>query len=347
MGIFAICKRSQLLKRFVVSHPQLVFIKVGVEHDRKLISTRAKFEDYTFNEVGIPVPGGILAGKLWEHRNKALASANVPPIVCLHGWLDNAGTFDLMIPYLITPSTKFFCLDFPGHGMTSYCPEWWYDGHLEGILATRRVAKHFGWDKFSILGHSMGGIVGFLYTAYFPDEVHKLVALENMSTLAVPGGCNIQMMRMSMNLLFDVEERMKAGKKSYGYDEILKKIYEGRLGTISKEGCVALLKRGSSKVDQNEFQFSYSLRTHIPGQEGRTPPEMTLKLANEVTSPVCFIKADPGNKYETKEDSEKFLSVLRKNLGDNFEYHKVPGTHHFHLNDPQLIAPIALKFLTS
>ncbi|CAL8103143.1 unnamed protein product [Orchesella dallaii] len=250
-----------------------------------------------------------------------------------------------MIPYLMMPSTKYFCLDFPGHGMTSYCPEWWYDAHLEGILATRRVAKHFGWEKFSILGHSLGGIVGFLYSAYFPDEVHKLVTLENMRPIPVHN--NIEMMRASIDLLFDIEERMKAGKKSYGYDDILKKVYNGRQGTISKEGCIALLKRGASKVDQNEYQFSYSLRTHIPGQEGRTPREMSLKLANEVSSPVCYIKADPGNVYDTKEETEKFMSILKKNLGDKFEHHKVPGTHHFHLNDPQLVAPIALKFLTS
>lgn len=109
-------------------------------------------------------------GKLWEAKSTSDKKArDEPPTIFLHGWLDNAGTFDLMIPLMIKPSSKYLCLDFPGHGMTTYCPDWWYDGHVEGILAVRRVAKHFGWEKFSIVGHSLGGIVGFLYSAYFPQ----------------------------------------------------------------------------------------------------------------------------------------------------------------------------------
>lgn len=109
-------------------------------------------------------------GKWWEPKeedgNQLPAQ---PPVLCLHGWLDNLGSFDLMLPLMMTPSSRYFCLDFPGHGHTTYCPDWWYDSHMEGILAVRRVVNHFGWDKFSILGHSLGGIVGFLYAAYFPE----------------------------------------------------------------------------------------------------------------------------------------------------------------------------------
>jgi pimeloyl-ACP methyl ester carboxylesterase len=260
--------------------------------------------------------------------------------------MDNAGAFDRILPLMMTPSTKYFCLDFPGHGLTTYCPEWWYDAHVEVMLSIQRIATHFGWEKFSIFGHSMGGIVGFLYAAYFPEHVHRLVAMENLHPLRLLSDDNIKMMRIAFNMVWIVEEKLKMPKKTYTFDQILEKMYNGRLGEVSKEGCLALLKRGAIQVDQDQYQFSYNLRNNIPGQEGRTTPEMSLRLANEVTSPVCFIRADNGNLNETPEDREKFLSVFRANLGDDFEYHEVPGSHHFHLNEPQLIAPIALKFLT-
>lgn len=166
-----------------------------------------------------------------------------------------------------------------------------------------------------------------------------------MRPLPIPFDNNVDMMRASINIVFEVEERMRISKKTYSYEEIVKKFQAGRQGTISQEGCETLLKRGASKVEKDHYQFSYNLRTHIPGQEGRTPPDMSLKLANEISCPVCFIKADPGNVYDTVEETEKFLTVFRNKLGDKFEFHKVPGTHHFQLNDPHLLAPIISSFL--
>lgn len=169
--------------------------------------------------------------------------------------------------------------------------------------------------------------------------------MENMRPLPLHIS-RIDMTRAAVNLVFEVEERMREPKKVYSYEDILKRLYEGRQGTVSKEGCNALLKRGASKLGKDHYQFSYNLRTNIPGQEGRTPPEISLKLAEEISSPVCFIKGDPGNVYDEKEETEKFLGIFKNKLGKDFEHHTVPGTHHFHLNDPQLVAPIALNFLT-
>ena len=45
-------------------------------------------------------------------------------ILCLHGWLDNAASFNRLAPLLLdsteTP-TEIVCLDFPGHGLSGMC----------------------------------------------------------------------------------------------------------------------------------------------------------------------------------------------------------------------------------
>ena len=42
-------------------------------------------------EVSIPVPWGIIAGREW-------GSPTGVPWIAVHGWLDNAGSFDTLAP---------------------------------------------------------------------------------------------------------------------------------------------------------------------------------------------------------------------------------------------------------
>lgn len=50
---------------------------------------------------------------------------------------------------------------------------WW-----DGVIYIRRIAKHFGWNKVSIMGHSLGGGVGYIYAASFPKETDLLISLD-------------------------------------------------------------------------------------------------------------------------------------------------------------------------
>lgn len=44
---------------------------------------------------------------------KVWGSKNDSPILALHGWQDNAGTFDKLIP-MLSPNLYIICLDFSG-----------------------------------------------------------------------------------------------------------------------------------------------------------------------------------------------------------------------------------------
>ncbi|CDQ91093.1 unnamed protein product [Oncorhynchus mykiss] len=45
------------------------------------------------SEFNMPVPWGEIRGKVWGPDNGR-------PILCLHGWADNCGTFNTLIPLL-------------------------------------------------------------------------------------------------------------------------------------------------------------------------------------------------------------------------------------------------------
>lgn len=127
------------------------------------------------SELKLAVPWGHIAVKVWGLQKN-------PPVLCLHGWLDNANSFDKLIPFL----PKDFCyvaMDFGGHGLsTHYSPGLPYYHH-NFVSEVRRVVSAFKWTRLSLLGHSFGGVVGGLFACMFPEMVDKLILLDSTPLL--------------------------------------------------------------------------------------------------------------------------------------------------------------------
>jgi pimeloyl-ACP methyl ester carboxylesterase len=79
---------------------------------------------------------------------------------------------------------EFFCIvpDLLGFGESDKPANGDYTiaKHAERIL---KIADHFGFEKFSVIGHSMGGqIVTYLAATLAPQRVHKLVSVDGVVT---------------------------------------------------------------------------------------------------------------------------------------------------------------------
>ena len=70
--------------------------------------------------------GVMLATRHWinfdyDNTSTTTQEDDTRKILCLHGWLDNAASFNRLAPLLLdsteTP-TEIVCLDFPGHGLS-------------------------------------------------------------------------------------------------------------------------------------------------------------------------------------------------------------------------------------
>lgn len=57
----------------------------------------------------------VFLGKWWGGRGRQ-------PLIALHGWQDNAGTFD-GIGSLLPSDISMLAIDFPGHGRSSHYPK--------------------------------------------------------------------------------------------------------------------------------------------------------------------------------------------------------------------------------
>lgn len=114
------------------------------------------------------------------------------PLLCLHGWLDNAASFSLLAPLL--EGFQVVALDLSGHGRSSRRSadatyQIWDD--LPEIVG---VVDALGWDQFNVLGHSRGAIITALLGSVIPQRVSRLVLLDAIAPQAVPENEFVQQM---------------------------------------------------------------------------------------------------------------------------------------------------------
>ncbi|XP_073183373.1 serine hydrolase-like protein 2 isoform X3 [Lepidochelys kempii] len=132
------------------------------------------------SEMKFPVPWGHIAAKAW-------GSPQGHPMLCLHGWLDNANTFNRLIP-LLPKDYCYMAMDFGGHGLSSHRPAGFPYHFLDYVSEVRRVTAALKWSRFTLMGHSLGGSVAGMFSCIFPEMVDKLILVESYGFFPAPQG---------------------------------------------------------------------------------------------------------------------------------------------------------------
>lgn len=302
-------------------------------------------DQHMWEEIEIPVPWGIVAGKWWGARN-------VQPILALHGWQDNAGSFDRLCPLLVPHNISILCIDLPGHGKSSHYPTGMhYYLFWDGISLIRRIVKHFNWEKITLLGHSLGGGLSFMYSACFPEDVHRLISIDivgptvrNLKKSAAATGSAI-------DRFLKYETLPIAKMPCYGYDEMIDLVVDAYAGSVDREGAKVLMRRGMSElpssIDKKDgevgFHFARDLRLKV-SLLGMFSLEQVLSYAELITAEVLNIRGVPGMRFDNIEVYPLVLDAIRTNA-KRLVFEEVEGTHHLHLTTPQRVAPLIAKFV--
>ena len=128
------------------------------------------------------VNGLSIAAKIWNENARTKA-------IVLHGWLDNANSFDPLAALL--PDLCIVALDSVGHGKSDFRSlDATYHIWSE-VDECIQVANQLGWEQFVLMGHSRGAAIAGLVAGTFPERISHLVLLEggiplSMSSEQVP-----------------------------------------------------------------------------------------------------------------------------------------------------------------
>ncbi|KAF9805324.1 hypothetical protein SFRURICE_007567 [Spodoptera frugiperda] len=294
---------------------------------------------YKVEEIEIPVPWGHVAGRWWGPRDKQ-------PVIAIHGWQDNAGTWDNLIP-LLPVTTSVLCIDLPGHGLSTHYPKGMlYYIFWDGIVLLRRIVKHFDWSKITLMGHSLGGALSFMYAASFPDDVEKIICVDIASPAVREPSTMVKGTGQGIDKVLEYENLPMEKVPCYEYEEMIDIVCEAYKGSISRENCKVLMKRGMmptpAHLKKKGYFFRRDPKLKVSGL-AMMSIETALEYASKVKCKVLNIRALPGQRWEKL---DYYLSVVEKMKSTaDVRYVEVEGTHHIHLEDPDKIAHIVEDFL--
>ncbi|XP_006107645.2 serine hydrolase-like protein 2 [Myotis lucifugus] len=268
------------------------------------------------------VPWGHIAAKAW-------GSQKASPVLCLHGWLDNANSFDRLIP-LLPRDFYYVAMDFGGHGLSShYSPglPYYYQNFVGEI---RRVSAALKWDRFSIMGHSFGE-----YTRPGPE-------LENLLTYK----------RKVIEHTLQVEQAAQEPSRALSPEEMLQRFLKNN-SHVGEECGELLLQRGATQVPAG-LVLNRDRRIAWPEHTfDFISKELCAHAVKKLQAHMLLIKATGGFFDVRREyDADKGLILfmtdqLKSALGERFQFVEVPGNHYVHMNQPDHVAGIIGSFLQS
>lgn len=276
-------------------------------------------------ETSFEINGQIIAAKIW-HENQGM------PTLALHGWLDNAATFDLMAPLL--KNTHLVAIDFPGHGLSSHKPPACAIHLIDMVIDTLHVANHLGWNKFALLGHSLGACIASLIAGVVPERIEYSFLIDALGPLSRPAeGAPLQLNTY-------IEQMESIPFKSPPQYPTMQAALDARLkvNAMHSDSGLCIVKRGLKQLSNQQFTWRTDPRLLMPLPQSLTE-EQVLAFLSKITAPLCIVRPSNGYPFDGELMGRRLKTVSHAQLVT------IPGEHHVHLDDSPRVAECFNAFL--
>ncbi|KAF2357977.1 Alpha/beta hydrolase fold-1 [Trinorchestia longiramus] len=302
---------------------------------KRHVKARLKYANMGWQEVELPTSWGVLRGKSWGRGSKK--------ILGVHGWLDNANTFDGILPLLECDCT-FVSLDLPGHGKSDHFQNGFIYDPRSYVGSIKKAVEALGWKKFTYVGHSMGAVVGILYCSIFKDDIDCFISIDIIKPWSIKAADYASNMLKYFQSYFDNEKKCSLPPIVYSKQELISKVISGSRNSLDVAAASVLLERGAvSSKDGSGYLLTRDLRakTYFVGFYSF---EAWVAFAEAIACPILIIKAKDGHVYESSENYVVMRAAFERNCR-LYRYLELPGTHHLHMLHPVPVAQAINAFL--
>lgn len=283
----------------------------------------------------------IFIAKLWGDGNLKTGGKRV---ICLHGYQDNCGSFDNLVP-LLNSNNVYLCFDWPNHGLSSSTPigiRWTMENYVVTMV---QVADHLQWSTFALIGHSMGGQIGKLFAAVYKERINKLVLLDTAGPIDMHPEDIVPITRKALNELLRLEKHciLSTPPEYDRPDDALNRINTRMFGALTDESAKSLMRRYLRPGPGGKLRLANDVRLKVTYTEFFSAGQH-FNVVQNLRCPTLLIKAtDSVQAYA--DVYSVFYDMYTKNK--YFRFVTVDGNHDVHMNHPCRVAPFVNKFLNT
>jgi pimeloyl-ACP methyl ester carboxylesterase len=246
-----------------------------------------------------------------------------PPIVLLHGFTGHARSWDT-IARKLAATRRVIAFDQRGHGLSDWADEYSTTAMVEDM---RLLVDSLGFDRFELLGLSMGGRVAFHFAGTYPDRVTRLVLVDIAPETNRDGAQRIQEGTRQQDVFATVEEAFAQSAKANPIAPAAEREHRVRNNLMRQQDGTWT------------FRYDRALRNGERPLD-RPPADEGWAACRAITAPTLFIRGA---------QSDLITPGLASRMGDEIPACRVvavdPSGHSVPLDNPEGFAAAVLPFV--
>jgi len=245
------------------------------------------------------------------------------PVIALHGWLDNSNSFSALAQQM--PAVDLVALDMAGHGWSGHRAP--HAGYLiwDDLREILAVAGQLGWQRFGVLGHSRGAIIGALLAAAAPERISALGLIEGLWAQTNPAEQTVLQMMNSLR----ADRRQRSDRAYSTLDEMVALRCQNGFG-VSEPVARELVLRNALQGADGHWHWLTDSRHKIPSLMMLTP-EQQQNIHRSIQAPVELSLASQGLVLAYPDYAERLLAL------PHISWRLYEGGHHLHMEGAQSI----------
>jgi pimeloyl-ACP methyl ester carboxylesterase len=261
------------------------------------------------------------------------------PIVLVHGFLDLAYSWKSFVDcfqeryrrplWMIAPDCR-------GHGDSGWVGAGGYYHFPDYVLDLDCVIRALGASRVTLIGHSMGGTIAFLYAGAFPQRVNKLALIEGVG----PPGMNFSDAPLRMTAwISEVHQRGRNHFREYTSVQAGASQLRQTNPRLTETAALDLARAGMKQSASGKWLWKFDPlhRTAAP-QPFYTA--QAVEFLRRIQCPVLIVDGAQSHQRQRLDKQQRYDAIARhkhivvENAG-----------HMVHQDNPQKLADAMADFL--